>query len=175
VHEQIAIAGSEDEAGSELERILPEPVLAMAGAPGASPRLGVLGAEEVEQVGGFQFRSSVGDSFGIDQQRERDTSLVAEQAGIVQVAQSDRRQSGSGLLEFGFALAQLRDMLTAEDSTVVPQKNNHGWILLPQRAEADIAAARLRQHYIRQLRADGFRHAPIVADHNSRARHQGSV
>jgi hypothetical protein len=58
------------------------------------------------------------------------------------------------LLEFVFVFAQLRDMLAAEDSTVVPQEDNDGGIGLPQRAEADIAAARFRQHDIRQLCAE---------------------
>jgi hypothetical protein len=131
VHKQIAIPWSEDEARSELERILPEPVLAVADALGASPRLRVLGAEEMEQVRGFQFCRLVSDPFGIDQQREQDPGLLAEPAGIIHVAQPDRRQRGSGLLEFGLVLAQLRDMLAAEDSAVVPQKDNYGGGALP--------------------------------------------
>ncbi len=106
----------------------------------------------------------VGDPFAIDQQRKRDAGLLAKPAGIVHVAQSDRRQPGSGLLEFGFVFAQLRDMLAAEDSTVMPQKDDYGGTALPQRAQADIAAARLGQHDIGELRAKRFRHAPIVSD-----------
>jgi hypothetical protein len=63
------------------------------------------------------------------------------------------------LLKLGFVLAQLRDMLAAEDSAVVTQEDNYGIIGLPQRAEPDLTAASFRQHNIRQLRAETFRHA----------------
>jgi len=33
-------------------------------------------------------------------------------------------------------LAQLRNMLAAEDSTVMAQENQHHWVLGPQRAKA---------------------------------------
>jgi hypothetical protein len=34
-------------------------------------------------------------------------------------------------------LAQLRDVFAAEDSAVVAQENDYGWLRLPQRAEPD--------------------------------------
>lgn len=89
VDEQITIPGGEDEAGAELERIFPEPVLAVAGSLGTGPCFTVISAEDVEQVPGFQFRGLVGGPLGIDQQRESDAGLLAKQAGVVQVAQSD--------------------------------------------------------------------------------------
>ncbi len=85
------------------------------------------------------------------------------------------------MLEFGLVLAQLRDMLAAEDSTVVPQENDYSGIGFPQRTETDIAALRFGQHNLRQLRAEGFRHAQILTDDGwvrltaSGARHSGSV
>jgi hypothetical protein len=132
VDEQIAIAGSEDEAGPELEGIFPEAVLAVTRRSGTCSCFGIVAAEEMKEVPRFQFRNSVGGPLGIDQQRERDTAFLAKQTGIIQVAQSNRRQPGSGLLKLGFVLAQLRDMLAAEDSPVVPQKDNYGGIPFPQ-------------------------------------------
>lgn len=129
---QIAIAGSEDEAGPELEGIFSEAALAVPRRLGTGSGFGIVAAEEMKQVPRFQFRSAVGGPLGIDQQRERNTGFLAKQAGIVQVAQSNRRQPGSGLLKLGFVLAQLRDMLAAEDSTVVPQEDDYGGILLPE-------------------------------------------
>ena len=158
--EQVAIAGGEDEACAELEGILAEPALAVSGSLGTSPRFGVLVAEEMEQVRRLQSGGFVSGSFGIDQQWKGDAGLLAKQAGIVQVAQSDGSQRGSSLLELGFVFAQLRDMLAAEDSTVVPQEDNHGGLVLPQRAEAQLAAARFGQHHIRQIRTDRFCHGP---------------
>jgi hypothetical protein len=158
VDEQIAIARSEDEAGSELEGIFPEALLAVARRPGPRSCFGIVAAEEMKQVPRFQLRSSVGGPLGIDQQRERNAGFLAKQAGIVQIAQSNRRQPGSGLLNLVFVLAQLRDMLAAKDSAVVPQEDNYGGIPLPQRAKPDITAASFGQHNIRQLRAESFRH-----------------
>ncbi len=162
VDEQIAITRSEDETSSELERIFSERMLAVSGALGAASCFFVLAAEKMEQVCGFQFRGPVRDPVGIDQQREGDARLFAKQAGIVQIAQPDCGQRGSGLLDFRFVFAQLRDMLAAEDSAIVPQKDDDGWIPLPQRAEADIRAVRLGQHDVCEFRAERFRHGWIV-------------
>jgi hypothetical protein len=144
VDENVAISRRKDEAGAELERILPEPVLPVAGGPRADPRRGVVAAKEVEQVRRVQSRGFVRRPPGIDQQWERDAGLVAKQSGIVHVPEPDRGQSGAGLFELVVVLAQLRDMLAAEDSAVVSQKDNHGGTFLPQRAETDFTAAGLR-------------------------------
>lgn len=151
---QIAMAGCEDEAGAQLEGILSEAMLAVSGGLGACPCPGVIGSKQVEQVGGLQSRGLVGFALGIDQQGKGDAGFFAKQAGIVHVAQPDGRQLGSGPLEFRLVLAQLRDMLAAEDSTVVTKKDNHGGAALPQRAQPDVAASRFRQHNVRELRAE---------------------
>ncbi len=130
--EQIAIAGGEEEAGAELERIVSEAVLAMASGPGARACLGVLAAEEMEQVCGFQSGGLVGGALGIDQQGEGNAGFLAKQAGIIRVTESDGSEGGSGLLEFVFVLAQLRDMLAAEDSAVVAQEDHDRRSFLPQ-------------------------------------------
>lgn len=155
---------SEDVSSSELEGIFAEPVLAVSGALGAGARFRVLAAEKMKQVCGFQFRDLVSGASGIDQQRKRDPGLLAKQAGIVQITQADCGQGGSGLLDFGLVFAQLRDMLAAEDSTVVPQKNNDGWIPLPERSEADLRATRFGQRDVCELRAERFRHSQIVSE-----------
>ncbi len=43
-------------------------------------------------------------------------------------------------------LAQLRDVLAAEDSTVVPQEDQDRGLVLPKRAEPDLAASGVRKH-----------------------------
>ena len=40
-------------------------------------------------------------------------------------------------LDFGLMLAQLRDVLAAENSAVVAQENDYGCLRLPQRAKMD--------------------------------------
>ena len=82
----------------------------------------------------FNSRGAIGSSFGIDQEREGDAGLLAKQARVVHIAEADCGQRGSGLLELALVFAQLRDVLAAEDSTIVAQKNYHGGMLLPERA-----------------------------------------
>ena len=156
--EDVTISGGEDETCPELEGILSEPVLPVAGSFRAGSRDSVIAAQEMEQVPRSQPRGFVGCAPGIDQERECDPGLFAKQSGIVHVSKSDRGQSRPGLLELILVLAQLRDVLAAEDSAVVPQKDNHGGTLLPQRAESHFTAARLWQHELRKLNAERFRH-----------------
>jgi len=59
VREAVDIARSEDKTSSKLKRILSRFVLAMAGCPSASSRGGVVAAEQVQQVRGFQSRGSI--------------------------------------------------------------------------------------------------------------------
>lgn len=109
-------------------------MLAVAAALGVGPGFRVFFTQEMEQVRGFQFGGAIGSSFGIDQEREGDAGLLAKQARVVHIAEADCGQRGSGLLEFALVFAQLRDVLAAEDSTIVAQKNYHGGMLLPERA-----------------------------------------
>jgi hypothetical protein len=141
-----------------LEGILPEPTLLVSGTFGPRPCFRVLTPKEMEQVSGFQFCGSEGNPFVVNQQWKGDAGFVAKHAGIVHIAQADRSQAGSQLLELAFVCAQLRDVLAAKDSAVVPQKDCNGATLLPKRTEPDFAATRLRQHYIRQPRTESRGH-----------------
>ena len=62
------------------------------------------------------------------------------------VAQSDGGQRGSFVMEGLLAIAQLRDMLAAEDSSVVAEKNDHGGTAGPQRAEPHLPAIGIRKY-----------------------------
>ena len=55
----------------------------------------------------------------------------------MEIAEADRRDIRATRFDFGLALAQLRDVLTAENSAVVAKENNDGRLRLPQRAETD--------------------------------------
>jgi hypothetical protein len=57
------------------------------------------------------------------------------------------------LLKLGFKFAQLRDVLSAEDSTVVAKEDHNGRSALPQRAEARWFAIGVRERYSSQLAA----------------------
>lgn len=76
--------------------------------------------EDVKHVPGFELRGLVGFSPAIDQQRKRDLALLSKQAGIIQVTQPNSGQRCSQRPKLVFVVAQLRDMLAAEDSSIVP-------------------------------------------------------
>jgi hypothetical protein len=55
-------------------------------------------------------------------------------------------------------LAQLRDVLAAEDSAVVAKKDEDGGIGFPERAQADGFAEGIGERDIGELPAEGFGH-----------------
>ena len=57
-------------------------------------------------------------------------------------------------LELGFKFAQLRDVLSAEDSTIMTKKDHHGRPGLPQGAEARRVAIGVRECDSGQLGAE---------------------
>jgi hypothetical protein len=79
--------------------------------------------------------SFVGFAFVIDQEWKVDTGFLAEELGIAGIAQSNHGKACAFSLELGFKFAQLRDVLSAEDSTVMTKKDQHGRPTLPQGAE----------------------------------------
>jgi hypothetical protein len=54
------------------------------------------------------------------------------------------------VLEFRFVLAQLRDVLAAEDSAVMPQKSHYRRGFGPNRSQSDPITFRIRQTEARQ-------------------------
>ena len=103
---------------------------------GALARLQVIFAQKVEQGSVAQTHSFIGFALVIYQKRELDTGFLAEKLGIARIAKADHGQMRAFLLELSFKFAQLRDVLSAEDSTVVAEKDHHGRSTLPQGAEA---------------------------------------
>ncbi len=93
-------------------------------------------------------------SLGIDQKWERDSSLLAKGLGIVSVAQTDGGQLSALIAECLFVVAQLRDVLAAEDSSVVAKEGDHRRLVGPERAEGDGLSVRVRQDDSRELLAD---------------------
>ena len=127
---KIAIVLGEHEATSQLKGILvviedSNPVaelvhvLAMAVPPGP-PAVGhVIRTKDMERVAKPQSGNAISNAFFIDEQRERDAGLLPEQVAIVLVTQPDGGNAGSFMVKFRLVLAQLRDMLAAEDSAIV--------------------------------------------------------
>jgi hypothetical protein len=135
VREAVDVARSEDKTPSQLKRILPRFVLAMTGCPSARSRGGVVATKQMQQVRGFQSRGSISQPLLIDQERKCDPCFLAEKSRILAVPQPDGGQPGSFFLECFLVLAQLRDVFTAENSSVVAQKNDHCGPARPQGTE----------------------------------------
>ena len=158
MREAVGIARSEDKAPSKLKRILPRFMLAMAGCPRPRSRCGVVAAKQMHQVRGFQSRGSISQPLLVDQQRKRDPGFLAEKPRVLAVPQSHGSQPGSLFLECLLVLAQLRDVFTAENSAVVPQKNEHRWTAHPQRPENHFPSIAIRKSDLRQLSAKRLFH-----------------
>jgi hypothetical protein len=93
----------------------------------------------------LQVHGAVSLSLGVDQQGKIDASLFAEGASIVHVAKTDSGEVGSLGFELLLVCAQLRNVLAAEDSTVVPQKDDHCRPLCPERAKTPLFPVRIGQ------------------------------
>ncbi len=136
----IHLSRTKDETASELEWILSHFVLAMSRSLRSLASQAIHFPEQMEQVPLFQLQSSVRLPLFIDQQRKFDTGFIPERSRIVGVSESDRSQSCPFAGEFILMLAQLRDVLAAEDSTVMAKEYHYGWALSPQRTEFELPA-----------------------------------
>lgn len=141
---EIHVARGKDETPAELERILALAMLTLTVRASASAGFRIVGAKKVQQIGFAQTRSTISQPFLIDQQREINAHLIPEKPGVVPVAQANGGQAGSPVSENVLVLAQLRNVLTAEDSPIVTKKDENGRTLLPKRAKPQFSAAGLR-------------------------------
>jgi len=116
----IYIAGAEDEATTELKRILSKTVLPMASFFRAFAGNRIVFAKDVQDRCPLELDSFVGLPLLIDQQGEGDACLFAKDARVVHIAQADRCQTRTLRDECLLIGAQLSHVLTAEDSTIVP-------------------------------------------------------
>jgi hypothetical protein len=160
----INVAGSEDEAATELEGIFGElvHVLAMSAGFGALAPSHVVTAKDMQQVRLAESGGFVSLAVGVDEQRKRDAAVFAETAGVIDVAESDGGESSATLAESRFEFAQLRDVFPAEDSTVMPQEHDDRRVVGPQCAELDGVAVGVRQGDGRELAAEGGSHCGAI-------------
>ena len=156
---EVLVAGREYKAAAELQWVLAEAVLFVAGRLGAAAGLHVVTAQQVQQGSVAQADSFICHALFVDQERELDAGFIAEEPGIAHVAQPDGRNVRAFLFEFFFECAQLRDMLPAKNSTVVAQEDHDSGSALPQRAQAGCLAFRIRQRDSGEFAAIGLSHA----------------
>ncbi len=143
--ENVPIAGGKDEAGAQLEGILAQFMLAVPGGHGLLASGEIVPPAEVEEVTLPEVRGLVRAALFVDQQGEGDPGVLAEEAGVVGVPQADGGEGGAGLLDLRLVIAQLRDMVAAEDSPVVAQEDQHRGSIFPQRTEANFLAVWIRE------------------------------
>jgi len=135
VGEEIHVSGGEDETAAELKGMVAEFLLAEAGGASAAAGGGVIAAEEMEQIGGSEAGDAVGFAIFVDEKGERDARLLAEDSGVAEIAQADGGTARALGAERRFIFAQPGDVLAAEDSTVVAEKDQDGGGVGPQAAE----------------------------------------
>jgi len=159
VDEKVFVAWCEDETAAQLEGIFAQFVLFVSGALGAFAGLHVIAAKQMEQGSVAQLHRFVGFAFFVDQQGEVDAGFLAKEFGVAHVAQSDRGQACALPAEFFFMRAQLRDVLAAEDSTVVTEENQGSRPVGPQGPETDRVAVNVGKRDAGQLAAERVGHA----------------
>jgi hypothetical protein len=106
-------------------------MLMMACGARAFSRCGIFASQEMQEVGGPQFRSAIGLAGFINQQRKGDARFFTEQPSAIAVAESHHGKRRTPVPERLLMFAQLRDVLAAKDSSVVAEKNEHGRSRVP--------------------------------------------
>ncbi len=135
----VYVARTEDEASPQLEGVLAEPVLAVTGGSRPLPCRHVVAAEEMEQGGIAEARRAICLPPLVNQQREGDAGVLAEEAGVMQVAKSDGGKPPPSLPDGLLVFAQLRDVLPAEHSAVVAEEDEDRGGVGPKGAESNLA------------------------------------
>ena len=100
----------------------------------------------------------------VNQQRELDSGVFAKEPGVLPISQANHRQNCPALFELQLMFAQLRYVLAAEDSSVVPQENQDSRLLRPQRAEPHRPPVAVRQNNVGESLTERASH---VSNHYS--------
>jgi hypothetical protein len=114
-----------------------------------------------------QTHSAISLPLCIYQKWKRDSSLLAKNLGVVCVAQAYGSQPSTFIAECLFVVAQLRDVLAAEDSSVVAKEGDHHRLVGPERAEPDSPSVRVGQDDFRELLAHSHRLPPSRGKYNA--------
>jgi hypothetical protein len=154
VDEEVFVSGRKHKAAAKLERIFAQAMLFVSCGLCPLAGLQVVFAKEVEQGSVAQAKRFIGFALVVDEKRELDAGFLAEKFGIAGIAQPNNSEMSAFLLELGFECAQLRDVLSAKDSTVVAKKDHDGRPVLPEGAEASWFAIGVREHDSGQLAAE---------------------
>jgi hypothetical protein len=141
----IDIAWTENKTATELKWILADPSLCEARNLCFLAATHVVRTQHMKDVGLLELERGVRFPVFVNEQRETDAGVFNERSSEVDIAESNRREFGAAFLELRLMLAQLRDVLTAEDSTVMAKEYDYRWIARPERTESNGVAVRIRQ------------------------------
>jgi hypothetical protein len=135
----------------------------MAGGTRALSCRGILAPQKMQKVRRLQFHRAISLARFVDQKRKGDARFFTKYSRIIAVAHSDRGKGGSFVAESLLVFAQLRDVLAAKDSPIVPEKNQHGRLRGPQRAKKNLLPIAIGKSDLCEPAAEGFFHAfPIL-------------
>ena len=156
--EAVDIARPEHETAAQLERISPKFMLRMPTGLCARTGLGIVASQQMKQVGALEVHGGVGFAFFVNEQREGDARFLAERPRVGAIPQSHGSQVCPAIAKGLLMRAQLRDVLTAENSAVMAQEHHHCRLADPQRTEADFFAVYIRQRNHGQAAVEGSFH-----------------
>jgi hypothetical protein len=158
VSEDILVAGREYETTTELERVRSDTSLSMSCGLGSRTSQGVVRAEQMKDVGTAQSRFAICFALLVNEQREADAGVLAKHLRVLPVAEANRGNRRSLFLKLFLMCAQLRYMLAAKDSAVVPEKDEHNRFLVPKRPEQHRSTIAIRQNDIGKRCAERMLH-----------------
>lgn len=107
----------------------------------------------------LQLNGFVGFTFFVNQQRKIDAGFFPKELGVAHVTQPNGSQARALLAKLFFMRAQLRDVLAAENSTVVAKEHHRSRAVGPQRSQAESIAVNIGKRNIGQFAAERFSHA----------------
>ncbi len=105
---------------------------------------------ELKDIALLQVDRAIRALFLVHQQRKINAGLFDKFAGMLAIAQPHHRKACPQILKFCFVFTQLRDVQTAENSTVVAKKNERHHMLFPKRAQPNPVPIATGKHNVRQ-------------------------
>jgi hypothetical protein len=139
----------------------------VAAGAGAPSRRRVFASQEMQKVRGLQFRHSISLACFVDQKRKGDAGFVTKHPRVMAVAQSNGGKGGSFVAEGLLVFAQLRYVLAAKNSPVVPQKNQNGRSRGPQRAKTNGSPIAIGKGDLGESAVEGIFHASSILSSGS--------
>ena len=116
---EINVPRAEDETAAELKRIFAQAVLSVPGLLGSAACGKIVAAHQVEKRCHLEACLAVRSPAFVDEQREGNAGGLLEVDRVTAVSQTDRGDRSSCVADPLFVVAQLRDVLAAEDSAVM--------------------------------------------------------